>query len=229
MKKTLLALAFIAASLGSASAATLIADNYSSGLSLADGTTALANGRIRFGTFVVSNLDIQNNANDLTYLNNNFREVVNYSGAINAFATNGFFDNTVLGGSATYAGGATNYGGTTYDLSSGATTNVANDIAGSNIYMWVLDNSDLMSATQQGIFASTYVWADSDLLPSNDSAFDMQPAALTALVGQLATGADLGAGASSHRLGSIAAVPEPSRALLMFLGLGGFIFRRRRA
>jgi hypothetical protein len=95
--------------------------------------------------------------------------------------------------------------------------------------MWVLDNSALLSATQQGIFASTYIWADADLLPSNDSAFDMQPAALTALVGQLNTGADIGATAPSHRLGTIAAVPEPSRALLMFLGLGGFFFRRRRA
>jgi hypothetical protein len=229
MKKTLLAFAFIAASLTTGSAATLIADNFSSGLTLADGTTALGNGRIRFGTFVVSNLDIQTNANNLTYLNNNFREVVNYSGAINAFATPGFFDNTLLGGAATYAGGSTTYGGTTYDLSSGATTNVVGDIAGSNIYMWVLDNAALGSATQQGIFASTYIWADNDVIPSNDSAFDMTSSALTALVGQLGTGADIGAGAGAHRLGTIAAVPEPSRALLMFLGLGGFFFRRRRA
>jgi hypothetical protein len=155
--------------------------------------------------------------------------VVNYNGPISAFATPGFFDNTTLGGAATYAGGSTTYGGTTYDLSSGATTNVANDIAGSNIYMWVLDNANLLSATQQGIFASTYIWADSDVIPSNDSAFDMTPSALTALVGQLGTGADIGAGAGSHRLGTIGAVPEPSRALLMFLGLGGFFFRRRRA
>lgn len=229
MKKTLLALGFLAASLCSASAATLLADNVSNGLTLANGTTALANGRIRFGTFVITNTDIINNKNDLTYLNNNFREVVNYSGAISAFATPGFFDNTTLGASATYAGGSTTYGGTTYDLSSGATTNVANDIAGSNIYMWVLDNAVLNSATQQGIFASTYVWADSDVIPSNDSAFDMTPSALTALVGAVGTGSDIGAGAGAHRLGTIAAIPEPSRALLMFLGLGGFFFRRRRA
>ena len=229
MKKTLLALGFLAASLCSASAATLLADNVSNGLTLADGTTALANGRIRFGTFTITNTAITSNANDLAFLDANFREVVNYSGAISAFATPGFFDNTTLGGSATYAGGSTTYGGTTYDLSSGATTNVGGDIAGSNIYMWVLDNDALGSATQQGIFASTYIWADNDVIPSNDSAFDMTSSALTALVGQLGTGADIGAGAGAHRLGTIAAVPEPSRALLMFLGLGGFFFRRRRA
>lgn len=227
MKKTILALAFIAASLSTSSAATLIADNYSSGLTLANGTTPLANGRIRFGTFVITNTDIINNQNNLTFLNNNFREVVNYSGAINAFSTPGFFDNAILGSSATYAGGSTLYGGTTYDLSTGTTSNVANDIAGSNIYMWVLDNAVLNSATQQGIFASNYIWADSDLLPSNDSAFDMQPSAITALVGQVASGNDIGAGAASHRLAVV--IPEPSRALLMFLGLGGFILRRRRA
>lgn len=229
MKKTFLALSFLAAALSSASAAVLLADNVSNGLTLADGTTALATGRIRFGTFVVTNTDIQNNANNLAYLDANFREVVNYSGAINAFATPGFFDNTVLGSSANYAGGSTSYGGTTYDLSTGSTSNVANDIAGSGIYMWVLNNAVLGSATQQGIFASTYIWADNDVIPSNDSAFDMTSSALTALVGTLGTGSDIGAGAASHSLGTIGAVPEPSRALLVFLGLGSFMLRRRRA
>lgn len=229
MKKTFLALSFLAASLSSVSAATLIADNVSSGLTRADGTTALANGRVRFGTFVVSNLDITANANNLAYLDANFREVVNYSGAISSFATDGFFDNSTLGTSANYAGGSTTYGGTTYDLSSGATNNVANDIAGSNIYMWVLNNAALASATEQAIFASTYAWTDTDVAPSNDSSFDMTPSALTALVGQVGTGADIGAGAASHRLSAIGAVPEPSRALLVLLGIGGLFLRRRRA
>lgn len=226
MKKTILALCFLAASLSSASAATLLADNLGAGLTLADGTTALSSGRIRFGIFTITNSQISANANNLSFLDTNFREVVNYSGAINAFAFNGFFDNTILGSNATYAGGSTPYGGTTYDLSSGNTTNVANDIAGSNIYMWVLNSASLGSATQHGVFASNYIWTDTDLVPDNNSSFDMTPANLTALVGSLSTGADIGAGAPSH---SLAAIPEPSRALLALIGLGSFLIRRRRA
>ncbi|MEQ1751476.1 MAG: PEP-CTERM sorting domain-containing protein [Prosthecobacter sp.] len=230
MKKTFLTLCFLAASFSSASAALLTVSNYEAGLTLADGTTALASGRVRFGTFVVSNLDITNNMNNLAYLDANFRAVVDYSGPINALSTPGFIDNALLGGTATYAGGATAYGGTTYDLSgSGSTANVANDIAGSNIFMWVLDNTNLLSATQQGIFASTFTWTDTDLIPDNGSAYSTAIANNTALVGVLGTGDDIGAGANSHRLGTIAAVPEPSRAMLVFLGIGGFFLRRRRA
>lgn len=239
MKKTFLILSLLTASLSSVSAATLIADNYSSGIVKTD-NTALATGRIRFGIFTVTNAEVSANANDVTYLNNNFREVVNYSGAISAFGLNGFFDGDTLGGSKTYAGGTTKYdntgatvaiGGTTYDLSgSGSTANVANDIAGSNIYMWVLDNAVIGSATQHGIFVNNAnVWTDTDTVPVNDSFFDMAASNITALVGTVNGGPDIGAEASSHKLATIGAIPEPSRALLMFLGLGGFFFRRRRA
>jgi hypothetical protein len=51
---------------------------------------------------------------------------------------------------------------------------------------------------------------------------------ITAIIGGEANGADIGAGASSHTLANIAAVPEPSRALLLFGGLAGMLFRRRR-
>lgn len=229
MKKTLLSLCFIAASISSASAATLIADNYDSGLTLADGTTALANGRVRFGIFTISDSAIIANANDVSFLDTNFRAVVDYSGSISAFSTPGFFDAGTFGASGIYAGGSTAYGGTTYDLSSGTTSNVANDIAGSNIYMWVLNNATLGSATQQAIFASNFTWADTDLQPDNNSSYSTAAANNTALFGTLGTGADIGSGANSHSLATIGAVPEPSRALLGLIGLSSLLFRRRRA
>lgn len=230
MKKTFLILSLIAASFSSVSGATLIADNLSNGLTLADGTTGLASGRIRFGTFVVSNSLVTANANDLDYLNTNFREVVNYTGAINLLATDGFFDGTLLGSAANYTGGSTTYGGTIYDNSASATTNVAGDIAGGSIYMWVLNNAVVTSATQHGIFVNNAnVWTDSDTVGGNDSLFDTNPANTVALVGSIGTGADIGAGAGSHSLATIAAIPEPSRAILGLAGLGALFFRRRRA
>lgn len=230
MKKTFLILSFIAASFSSVSAATLFADNLGNGLTLADGTTALANGRIRFGTFVVSNSLVTANANDLDYLNTNFREVVNYTGAINTFSTDGFFDGATLTTNANYAGGTTTYGGTIYDNSASATTNVAGDIAGSSIYMWVLNNAVVTGATQHGIFVNTAnVWTDTDTVGGNDSFFDTNPANTVALVGSLSTGADIGASAPSHSLATVAAIPEPSRAILGLAGLGALFFRRRRA
>jgi len=226
MKKTFLSLIIALGSISSVSAATLITDNYSSGFTLADGTTALSSGILRFGTFVVSDSLVQANAGDLTYLATNFRSVVSYTGAINAVSTDGFFDNTTLGALATYTGGATTYGGTTYDLSTSSTANVANDIAGSNIYVWVL-NSD---SSQQAIFKSLNIWTDTDVaIPNNSSSVDVAPTFTTALVGTLDGGADIGAGAPSHSLAGVAAIPEPSRALLGLAGLGALFFRRRRA
>jgi hypothetical protein len=232
MKKTFLILSLLAVSFSSASAATLFADNGSSGFTLADGTTALANGRLRFGIFTITNAQITSNADNLTYLNNNFREVVNYSGAINAYGgLNGFFDGETLGATKTYAGGNTVYGGTPYDLSASALNGTNDgDIAGENIYLWVLNNSDVSAATQHGIFVNNAnVWTDSQAFPVSDSFFDVAPANTQALVGALNGGTDIGAAAPSHKLATIGAIPEPSRALLMFLGLGGFFLRRRRA
>ncbi len=233
MKKTLFILSLLAATLSSVSAATLIADITTNGLTLADGTTPLANGRIRFGTFVVSNSLISANANDLAYLNTNFREVVNYTGAIGftfeSVVYPGIFDATGLGSATTYAGGSTSYGGTTFDGSTGNTNNVAGDIAGGSIYMWVLNNAVVSNATQHGIFVNNAnVWTDSDTTPITDSFFDLDPLNTTALVGTLSVGADLGGGNPSHSLATVAAIPEPSRAILGLAGLGALFFRRRR-
>lgn len=223
MKKTLLIISFLAASFSSVTAATLIADNGDSGFTLADGATPLSSGRVRFGIFVVSDSLVISNASNLSYLDTNFREVASYSGAFNGFSLPGFFEQNL-----TYAGGSTLYGGTQYDLSSASISNVANDIAGSKIYMWALDNAVVANATQQAIFFDNgNVWTDSDTVGVQDSFFST--AGAVALVGSLGTGADIGANARSHRLATVAAIPEPSRAVLGLLGLGALFFRRRRA
>jgi hypothetical protein len=222
MKKTFLILSLLAAGLSSVSAATLITDNGDSGFTLADGATPLSSGRVRFGIFVVSDSLVTSNASDLAYLDTNFREVASYSGAFNGFALPGFFEQNF-----TYAGGSTAYGGTVYDLSSGSTGNVANDIAGSKIYMWALDNAVVANATQQAILVDNgNFWTDSDTIGVQDSFFSA--ANTTALIGSLGTGVDIGAGAPSHSLATVAAIPEPSRAILGLAGLGALFFRRRR-
>ena len=223
MKKTLLIISFLAASFSSVTAATLIASNGDSGFTLADGATALSSGRVRFGIFVVSDSLVISNKSDLAYLNANFREVASYSGAFNGFDLPGFFEQNL-----TYAGGSTLYPsvvGTQYDLSSASLSNVANDIAGSKIYMWALDNAVVANATQQAIFFdNANVWTDSDTVGVTDSYFSTEN--VTALIGSLGTGANIGAGGPSH---SLAAIPEPSRAILGLAGLGALFFRRRRA
>jgi hypothetical protein len=227
MKKTLLILAALASTYATSNAATLVADNYSNGLTLSDGVTAMSTGTLRFGYFTISDAAVLANAGNVSFLDANFVSVLDYSGAINSIGTDGFFANDTLGSSAIYAGGSTVYDGVVYDGSAGATTNVVGDIAGNSIYLWAL-NGSLLSATQQGIFATTYTWTDSDTAGSNDSSFDMVGANLTAIVGGEANGADIGGGAPSHTLADIGAVPEPSRALLLVGGLAGMMLRRRR-
>lgn len=223
MKKSLIALATTALFLSSASAASLLSTNFGNGFTLSNGTTALSSGSLRFGTFA-SGFNFAANANNFAALDAAFTDVYTYSGAINAFSTNGFFDVNQSYNNVTFDG-------TPFDSSSGSTSNVAGDIAGEKVYLWVLNSTTPGSATQHGIFSTNTLWTDFDTVGNNDTLFspDTGNAGLTAHIGALAAGADIGAGASSHTLANIAAIPEPSRALLGFIGIAAMLFRRRRA
>jgi hypothetical protein len=48
-------------------------------------------------------------------------------------------------------------------------------------------------------------------------------------VGSLSSATLTGGSAPAIRLSEIAAIPEPSRAMLGFIGLAAMVFRRRRA
>lgn len=222
MKLSSLLLALLLSS-SAASAATLIANASDTGLAQATGSSAVASGALRFGYFA-SGYDFAANANDIAALETAFIQVASYTGVISDSGFDGFF-NTNL--SYLQSG---SFEGTPFDLSSGSTANVANDIAGEKIYLWVLNNPVATSATQHGIFSTNATWTDADVFPSNNSLFsiDNGTAGLTAHIGTLAAGPDLGGGNPSHRLANIAAVPEPSRAVLAFAGVAGVMFRRRR-
>lgn len=224
MKKAFILILAVALTSQGAKAATLFAGDTGSGLTLSNGTTALASGAIRFGHFA-SGFDFAANANDLAALQAAFTEVVAYTGSISAFGADGFFDQSL-----SYTAGGT-YGALPYDGSASSTSNVAGDIAGSTIYAWILNNANTLSATEQAIFSTSQVWTDADTVPVNDSSMSWQAgtSGLVAHIGSLSSGADIGAGAPSHSLASIAAVPEPSRAMLGFVGLAAMLFRRRRA
>ena len=129
-----------------------------------------------------------------------------------------------------------NYGGLPYDASL-TNTNVAGDIAGSKIYLWVFDGSDSLLATEQLIFSSNALWGDSDNLnilneiEPTTFAWDALAAGLTAHIGTIASvDSPLypAQGITAHQTATIAAIPEPSRALLAGLGLCVAFFRRRR-
>jgi hypothetical protein len=223
MKLKSILLSLVLLSSGAASAATLVASTADTGLTLSNGTTAMSSGALRFG-FFAAGFDFATNANDIAALEAAFTQVASYTGPISDSGFDGFFNYSTVYNTASA------FEGVQYDLSSGTTNNVANDVAGEKIYLWAMDNSVATSATQHAIFSSNQVWTDADTAFNNDSGFtfDSGTAGLTAHIGTLGGGADIGGGNASHSLANIAAVPEPSRALLGMVGLGALVFRRRR-
>lgn len=222
MKLKVISSLVFAALISSASAASLLSTNFGNGFTLENGTTALSSGAVRFGTFAAG-FDFAANAGDIAALEAAFTQVYALTGTIEASSTPGFFE-------VNQSYNNVSFEGVPFDSSTGATNNVAGDIAGEKIYLWVLNNATSSAATQQGIFSTNATWTDFDTVGNNDSLFspDSGNAGLTAHIGSLATGADIGAGAPSHSLANIAAVPEPSRALLGMVGLAAVVFRRRR-
>lgn len=208
-----------------AQAATLNTGDTTNGLSV--GGVALASGTVKFG-WVDPTFDFGANANDLAAIDAAFIEVFSYSGLLNGFGVDGIFEPGDQGISTTYNEAGT-FEGRSYDLSAD-TTNVAGDIAGGQVTAWVLnDSANHLNSTHHAVFQSGQTWTDAQTIPINDTSFSWQDAdgsgAPVALIGQIAAGVDVGAANPSHVL---APVPEPSRAVLGFLGLGALFFRRRR-
>lgn len=208
MKKYLLSALLLLLTMGAGTqAATLESANFGNGLTLAGGTTPLSSGTVRFGYFP-DGFDFTTNAGDFAALDAAFIEVVSYSGPINALSTDGFFQ-LVL----SYSNSAT-YEGRPFDSTPGNTDSSSTDIAGEKVYVWVLNNTTASSANQQAVFSSDIRWVDADTQPTADTQMDIDTnvVGLTAHIGQLATGADIGAGANSHVL-QLAGAVAPSNVV----------------
>mgnify|MGYP003674657769 CR=1 FL=1 len=223
MKHTLLLASAVALFAAHANGASFLTGDTTNGFVGADGTTPLTSGSVLYGTFAAG-FNIAANAGDFSALNAAFTQVIGYNGASNLAP--GVFNLTGL----TYDAGAA-FEGVQYDLSAD-TTNVANDIAGSAVYAWVLNNVDPSAATEQAIFTRTgSTWADAQTPGDNSTSFSWATttgAEVQAIIGTVLGGANIGGAANPHQLSAVGVIPEPSRAVLGFLGLGALFFRRRR-
>lgn len=178
----------------SSQAANLYSSNLGSGLSQLGGLSAVNTGIIRFGVFTPG-FDFAANSEDFEAMDAAFTEVYSRSGAISVSGSNGFFDI-----SHSYDATAS-FGGIPYDNSIGSTNDVAGDIAGEKVYIWVLNNTDPAVATQQAIFSTSQRWADGDdLVPDTLVNPDADALELVAHLGTLSNGGDIGAGVASHSM-----------------------------
>ena len=185
-----------------AHSASLSSSNFGSGLTLSGGSTALSSGTIRFGYFP-DGFDFAANSGDFAALDAAFIEVVNYSGAISALDTAGFFELAL-----TYATSGS-FEGRPFDSTSGSTSDTSStDLVGEKVYVWVLNNTIPSSANQQAIFSSNSRWMDADEIDSTTRvSIDNNDSGLIGHLGQISTGADIGAGANSHVLQPSSSLP----------------------
>jgi|GEM_PF-1742310 len=222
MKNTLLASLAITAifgSLSSTQAATLFAASVDRGFVLSNGTTPLTSGTIRFGTFATGT----NFAGDAASLEAAFTQIVTSTGPFSYGGNPGLFELTGdENAPLSFVGGTTVYEGIQYDLTtSGIDLSNPGDLAGTTIYMWLL-NSD---STQQAILSTSEIWQDSQ--SPVDNFFDTGTATLH--VGSVSTTTLAGTTTPAYQLANAGVIPEPSRAVLGLLGLALAFFRRRRA
>ncbi|MEQ1751448.1 MAG: immunoglobulin domain-containing protein [Prosthecobacter sp.] len=119
----------------------------------------------------------------------------------------------------------TSYEGRPFDSTSGTTLDTSTaDLVGEKIYVWILNNTTAASANQQGIFSTNARWTDADEFdPTTRVSIDSGAPALTAHIGQLATGADIGGGANSHVL-QLAGVIAPSNVIASRTPVGANIY-----
>jgi hypothetical protein len=195
MRKFALSALMMLSLLGNSKAANLYSSNLGNGLTLLGGTNAVTTGTVRFGIFPAG-FDFSANSENFAAMDAAFIQVHQYTGPISANTLNGFFDI-----SATYSTTGS-FEGTPYDSSASSTTDVAGDIAGEKVYVWVLNNTNPAVATQQAIFSTSQRWADGDdLVPDTLVNPDTGSLELVAHLGALANGNNIGAGASSHTTG----------------------------
>lgn len=223
MKQTILTTLAILGFASSSFSASFIAAGIDRGLVLSDGSTALSSGIIRFGTFGTVNFVTATQAE----LETAFIEVLTTTGPFTYGGNPGLFEFTGdENAPLSYTGGATVYEGVTYDLTAGIDLTNSGDIAGSTVYAWVLNNTTPGSATQQAILSNTAIWQDAQNFDPT-TFFDTFTA--TRHIGTLSGTTLAGTSVPAVALANIAAVPEPSRALLGFAGIAAMLFRRRRA
>ncbi|MEN3943353.1 immunoglobulin domain-containing protein [Prosthecobacter sp. SYSU 5D2] len=197
MKKFVLSALLLLSSLGSTQAANLFASNLGTGITLRDSVTPLSSGTVRFGVFPAG-FDVAANANDIAALDEAFITVYSFTGNLNAQSVNGFFETAHE-----YDTSAT-YGGLPYDSSAGSTAEVAGDIAGSEVYVWVYNGVSPVASSEQAIFVTDQTWVDADdFVADTFVSIDAGALGRTAIAGQLSTGADIGAGAASNRAGGV--------------------------
>ena len=206
MKKTLLFALALATAGSTHAVVTLNSSNFGNGL-VTTNNAALASGSLRFGVFPAI-FDFAANSADLSALEAAFTEVYAYTGAINALSVDGFYEiSRPVDNTASFEG-----------------QSYASSIAGRAVYLWVQNTG----ATEQAIFSSSVTWNSGVGLPPFEVNYspDVGVPGLTAHVGQLAVGPDLGAGAASHRLAVV--IPEPSTGLAAAFGGLLMMVRRRR-
>jgi hypothetical protein len=206
MKKSLLLILAMAAAIPAQAVVTLNSSNFGNGL-VTTNNAALSSGALRFGVFPAI-FDFAANSSNLSALEAAFTEVYAYSGPINALSVDGFYEiSRPIDNTASFEG-----------------QSYASTIAGRSVFLWVQNSG----ATEHAIFSSSVTWNSGVGLPPFEVNYspDVGVPGLTAHVGQLAVGPDLGAGAASHRLAVV--IPEPSTALAAALGGWFMLVRRRR-
>jgi hypothetical protein len=220
-------LAFFGISTSSEASTTLFTNSIDRGFVLNNGTTALSTPSIlRWGTFTDGFSDW---GADSATLEAAFTEVLTSTLSIASEGVNGFFDySNIQNAPLTIPG--TVEGGVSYDATSGI-IDLSNttDIVGRNIALWVMNAATPGAATQQAILTSAEIWQDS----SSPTDSNLDAASATIRVGSLSasplSGGGLYPNVAAVQLANIAAIPEPSRAMLGFIGIAAMFFRRRRA
>jgi hypothetical protein len=197
-------------------AATLYFDSFDN-IALSNGNLMTA-GKIEFGYFDPST----SFALAPAALYDQFYSMLNYDVAASTFTSGNTYTYSTTG-SRTKTDGS---GSIPYDLS-GDNSNVAGDIAGGVIYALVYNGASFELSTEIGVFSAEafgFLWNDNQDV-AQDAFFSFGLDSGTGMVAQIGT-ASVDPFTTPH---SLAAIPEPSRALLGLIGLTGVMFRRRRA
>jgi hypothetical protein len=181
MKKIIFSALLALSTLSSSQAANLYSSNLGNGIARVGNNTGFPTGTVRFGIFP-DNFDFATNSEDYTALDSAFTQVYSFSGDLQVAAADGFYQTAhVYDETASFEG--TPYSG----------------IEGKKVYVWILNDTDPTLAGQQAIFSTNSVWVSASA-PVKDTFVtpDSGAPGLTAHLGGLANGANVGAGAAAH-------------------------------